>query len=133
MSAALAVQAALIGALKADAGLAALVAGRVHDGAPQGAAFPHVALADLASLDLSDTGGEGAEHFATFLVWSRAGGRREALEILGAMTAALDGAALAPAGHALVTLAVERLETRREADGRTWRGLMRVRAVTEAE
>ena len=133
MSAALALQAALFAALKEDAGLAALVAGRIHDAAPQGTALPHLVLADFASLDASDSGGEEAEHYATFLVWSRAGGRRQALEILGAMTACLDNAMLPLAGHHLISLSVERTETRREADGISWRGLLRVRAVTEAE
>lgn len=132
MSAALALQTALFAALKGDAALAALTGGRIHDAAPQGAAFPHLVLADLASIDASDSGGEGLEHFATFLVWSRSGGRRETLEILGAMTACLDGAALPLSGHHLVGLAVERTETRREADGITFRGLLRLRAVTEA-
>lgn len=132
MSASLAVQAALITALRTDAALTALLGeDAVHDGAPRGAAFPHVALADLASLDLSDSGGEGAEHYATFLVWSRQGGRRESLEILGAMTAVLDHGDLALTGHHLVNLRVERTEARRESDARTWRGLMRLRAVTE--
>lgn len=132
MSAALALQSALISALRDDAGLTALIgSGAVHDGAPQGAAFPHVALADLASLDYSDISGDRQEHYATFLAWSREGGRRQSLEILGAMTAVLDAAPLALAGHDLVNLAVERTEARRESDGRTWRGLMRVRAVTE--
>ena len=133
MSAALALQTALIAALRADAPLTALLGGEaIHDGAPQGAGFPHVALADLTSLDYSDSSGEGEEHFATLLVWSREGGRRQALEILGAMTAVLDGAALSLASHALINLAVERTEARRQPDARTWRGLMRVRAVTEA-
>ncbi|MEJ8573124.1 DUF3168 domain-containing protein [Microbaculum marinum] len=131
MSAALALQAALFAALKADAPLAALVGTAVYDGAPQDGGFPHVTLADLASLDHSDTGGDGEEHFATFLVWSRDGGRRQALEILGAMTAVLDEAALSLTGHSLIDLRVERTEARRQSDGRTWRGLMRLRAVTE--
>jgi hypothetical protein len=133
MSAALALQAALFAALRSDAALAALTGGRIHDAAPQDTGFPHLALADLASVDASDSAGAGAEHFATFLVWSRAGGRRETLEILGAMSACLDGAALPLAGHHLVSLAVERTETRREPDGRTFRGLMQLRAVTEAQ
>jgi len=134
MSAALALQMALVTALRADTPLIALLGGAaIHDGAPQGTAFPHVTLADLSSLDYSDSAGEREEHFATLLVFSRAGGRREALEILAAMTAVLDNAALAVTGHTLVSLVVERTEARRQPDGKTWRGLMRVRAVTEAE
>ncbi|TCT02821.1 uncharacterized protein DUF3168 [Tepidamorphus gemmatus] len=133
MSAALALQAALFAALRGDALLAGLTGGRIHDAPPQNSGFPHLVLADLASVDASDSAHTGAEHVATFLVWSRAGGRRETLEILGAMTACLDGAALPLDGHHLVSLAVERTETRREPDGRTFRGLLRLRAVTEAQ
>jgi Protein of unknown function (DUF3168) len=134
MSATLALQSALIAALRADADLTTLLGGEaVYDGAPQGADLPHVTLADLASLDLSGAGAAGQEHFATFHVFSRDGGRRQALEILAAMTALLDDAALSVAGHTLVNLAIERTEARRQADGKTWRGMMRVRAVTEAD
>jgi len=132
MSAALSLQTALIAALRADSPLTTLLGGpAIHDGAPQDAALPHVVLADLASLEYSDASNEGEEHFATFLVWSRTGGRRQALEVLAAMTAVLDEAALALSGHALINLRVERTEARRQADGETWRGLMRLRAVTE--
>jgi hypothetical protein len=132
MSAALALQSALVAALRADGPLTALLgAEAVYDGAPRDAAFPHVTLADLASLGYADSAGDRQEHYATFLVYSREGGRRQALEILAAMTAVLDAAALSLVGYTLVNLTVERTEARRQNDAKTWRGLMRVRAVTE--
>ncbi len=118
-------------ALKGDPSLDALTGGRIHDGAPQGAGFPHVALGDTSSLDWDTASEEGAEHFATLLVWSRAGGRREVLEIQGAIVAVLDEADLDLGGHRLVNMRVEGTDARRESDGRTWRGRVRLRAVTE--
>lgn len=131
MSGALALQAAVMAALKADPALGALTAGRIHDGAPQGADLPHVALAEASALDWDTASEEGEEHFLIFIVRSRAGGRREVLEIAGALIAALDEAPLALDGHQLVNMRVEAADTRREADQTTWRGRVRLRAVTE--
>lgn len=133
MSAALALQAAVIAELKGDGALTGLLGGpHVHDGAPQGAGFPHVALGDVTSLDW-DAGEEaGEEHSMTLLVRSRAGGRRQVLEITGAIVAALDEAPLPLDGHRLVNCRIEATDTRRERDGKTWRGRVRLRAVTES-
>lgn len=131
MSAALALQAAMMAALKSDPALVALTGGRIHDGAPQGAALPYVALADAAALDWDTASEEGTEHFATLVTRSDAGGRRQALEIIGAVVAVLDEADLPLDGHRLVNLRVEAADTRRETDERTWRGRVRLRAVTE--
>lgn len=131
MTAALALQEALIAALRTDAGVTALVGAGIHDGAPKNAGFPHVALGEVVSRDWDTASDEGAEHFVTLMVWSRASGRREVLVIIGAMMAVLDEADLNLNGHRLVNLSVVASDTRREADGRTWRGRLRLRAVTE--
>ncbi len=131
MSAALALQTAIVATLRADAPLAALVGAAIHDGAPQNAGFPHVVLADFASLPWDTATEEGEEHRATILSWSRKGGRREVHEINAALIAALDGAALGLAGHHLVDLRVEGADSRRQPDGKTWRGRVRLVAFTE--
>ena len=50
---------------------------------------------------------------------------------MAAVETALHDAALALEGHALVNLRFLEGTTRREADGATWRGTIRFRAVTE--
>ena len=63
--------------------------------------------------------------------WTRASGRRLAHELAGAIEAALDQPAFALDGHRLIALRHEFTDVRREADGETWRALVRFRAVTE--
>ena len=53
--------------------------------------------------------------------------------IAGALLQALDDAPLALAGHRLVNFRFSTADVRRESDGRTYRALVRFRAVTEPE
>ena len=132
-TASFALQKAIHAALTADPALVALLGGpRVYDHVPRGAAFPYVTFAQSAEYDWS-TGTElGHQHVVTLHVWSRAAGSQEAQEILGAVRAALHDQALAFSGHRLVNLRQEFSEVRRDADGETYHGLVRLRAVTEA-
>ena len=80
------------------------------------------------------TGSEpGLEHQLTLHAWSRQGGHREAHVIAGVLLQALDDAPLALAGHRLVNFRFSTADVRRESDGRTYRALVRFRAVTEPE
>jgi Protein of unknown function (DUF3168) len=67
----------------------------------------------------------------TLQVWTRAAGRKPAHEIAGAIEAALDQVTTALDGHRLVSLRHEFTDVRREPEGETWRGIVRLRAVTE--
>ena len=60
-----------------------------------------------------------------------AAGRAEAKDILGAINGTLHDASLLPEGARLVSLRFLGAETRREADGITWRGTIRFHALTE--
>ena len=71
------------------------------------------------------------EHIITLHVWTRASGRKPAHEISSAIEAAIDQQALVLDGHRLITLRHEFSDVRREADNETWRGIVRLRAVTE--
>ena len=78
------------------------------------------------------TGSEkGDEHALTLHVWSRAGGRREVHEIMGVVKTALHDRALALSGHRLVNLRHDRSDASRDPDGKTYHGVVRLRAVTE--
>ena len=131
-SASFALQKALHTALTTNAGLLALLGGpRVYDDVPRGAPFPYVTFAQTIERDWSTGGEEGREHVVTLHVWSRAAGSKEAQEIVGAVRAAIHDQPLALAGHRLVNLRHEFSEVRRDADGETYHGLVRLRAVTE--
>ncbi len=133
-SASWALQQAIFAALTADAELTTLLGGaRVYDDVPERAEFPYVTFALSNERDWSTGSDDGSEHTLTLHVWSRAAGRREAHEVLGALRRVLNDAALALTGYRLVNLRHEFSEARRDPDGETYHGITRYRAVTEPD
>lgn len=129
---ALALQTALRSTLIADAGLVAVLGGeRVHDDVPQGSGFPYVTLGDIETTDWSTQTARGHEHKVTINVWSQHHGRKEVQTIIGEIDRILDGADPVLVNHRLVNLRVVFWTAQRSPDGETYRGLMRLRAVTE--
>jgi Protein of unknown function (DUF3168) len=127
-----ALRAAILNALIADSALVALLgSAKIYDETPRGVAFPYVTLGEARVTDFSTGSEPGEEHQITLHAWSRQGGHREAHLISGALLQALDDAPLAPSGHRLVNLRFTTADVRREADGRTYHGLVRFRAMTE--
>ncbi|MCZ7595261.1 MAG: DUF3168 domain-containing protein [Hyphomicrobium sp.] len=125
-------QQAIYQALTNDGPLVALLgAARVWDDVPERAAFPYVTFAAGTERDWSTGGEAGAEHAVTLHVFSRAGGRKEAQEIIAALRAVLHEAALTLTGQRLINLRHEASDVRRDADGETYHGIVRFRAVTE--
>jgi hypothetical protein len=131
MDADLALQKAIYARLAGDAALADLVGARIYDNVPGDAGYPYLTLGEAAVDDWSDGEAAGAEHRLVFNAYTRGGGRAEAKTVMGAVNAAIHDANLALDGHHLVNLRFVATETRREADGATWRGTIRFRAVTE--
>ncbi len=131
-TAAVALRAAIHDALVADSSLTSLLGGaKVYDEVPQAAAFPYVTLGEAQVSDWSTATESGEEHQMTLHAWSRQGGHREAHVIAGALLQALDDAPLTLTDHRLVNLRFTLADVRREADGRTYRAMVRFRAVTE--
>jgi hypothetical protein len=131
-TAAVALRAAIHDALVADSSLTSLLGGaKIYDEVPQAAAFPYVTLGEAQISDWSTATESGEEHQLTLHAWSRQGGHREAHVIAGALLQALDDAPLTLAAHRLVNLRFALADIRREADGRTYRAMVRFRAVTE--
>jgi hypothetical protein len=131
-TAALAIQKAIYAALTADAGAGALIGDRIYDVAPRDAVFPYATIGKATQSDWSTGTEEGAEHRLTLDVWSRAHGKSECHAIAEAIRLALHDAALALEGHALVNLRFESADVARDPDGLTFHGVLRFRAVTEA-
>ncbi|MEZ5818329.1 MAG: DUF3168 domain-containing protein [Hyphomicrobiaceae bacterium] len=131
-SASFALQKSIYEALSADAGLVGLLgSGRIFDDAPQRTAMPYLTFGQSTLRDWSTGTEPGDEHLVTLHVWSRAEGRREAQEVMQALRNALHERALVLEGHRLINLRHELSEARREADGQTYHGIVRLRAVTE--
>ena len=134
MTSAVSLRAAIHDALKADAPLIALLGGAsIYDEPPRDAALPYVTLGEDIIADGSTATEAGEEHALTLHVWSRQGGHKEAHLIAGALLEALADAPLALDGHHLANLRFIVADVRREADGRTYHGVVRLRALTEPE
>lgn len=129
---AVALRAAIYTALASDTALAELLGGpKIFDEPPRATPFPYVTLAESRVLDFSTGTEAGDEHQVTLHAWSQQGGHREAHLIAAAVLQTLDDAALALDGHRLVNLRFTTADVRRESDGRTYRAVIRFRAVTE--
>lgn len=132
MSAANELRKAVFAALTTDAALLAALGGaRIHDVPPAAPEFPYVTLGEAQLIDWSTATEAGHEHRLTLNVWSRQGGHGQAHAIAHLVQQALHDAPLTLAGHRLVNLRFSSAEIRREAGGRTYRALVRFRAVTE--
>lgn len=133
-SASWALQQAIYTSLTSDSALLALLGGaRIHDDVPERKTFPYVTFAPGTQRDWSTGTEAGEEHAIVLHVWSRGGGRKEALAIIAALQERLHDADLALAGHRLVNLRYESSDVRRDADGETFQGIVRFRAVTERQ
>ena len=131
-SASWALQTAIHTALSSDAAvLEALGGARIYDDVPRGVVYPYVTFGPSSVRDWSTGTEAGDEHAVTLHVWSRSAGRREAEKIMTAIRAALHDRPLALAGHLLANLRCESSEARRDPDGETYQGSVRLRAVTE--
>ncbi len=132
--AAVALRRAIHAALAGDAALtAALGGGRVHDVPPGAPDFPYVTLGEAQVTDWSTATESGEEHRMTLAVWSRQGGHGEAHALAHLVQQALHDAPLDLPGHRLVNLRFSSAEIRREPGGRSYRALLRFRAVTESD
>ena len=127
-----ALQQALYAALSTDSALLGLLgAPRIHDVVPEPPQFPYVSFGHSLVRDSDASASAADEHVVTLHVWSRGPGRRETQSIIHAVRSALHDRALTLSGHRLVNLRHEFSETRRDADGETLHGLVRLRALTE--
>lgn len=105
---------------------------RVYDDPPPDPVFPYATFGRFESKPADSSGTEATEHAVTLHVWSRYGGRAEAIEAIAAMRAALHNAPLAAEGCTLVLLLAQFTDVFRSGDGRTTHGVLRLRAITEA-
>ena len=125
-------QRAVFAALIADSKVVGLLGGeRVYDHVPRGAAFPYVTFGQSVERDWSTGSDDGSEHILTLHVWSQSAGRKQADTIMAAMRAVLHDRMLALNGYRLINLRHEFADARRDPDGETVHGIMRLRAVTE--
>lgn len=133
-AAALELQKAIFAKLVGNAELATLMGEvRLYDQAPANAVFPYLTFGRTSVYDWSTDTESGGEHLVTIHAWSKERGKSECHALLDAVRAALDDAALALDGHALVRLGAEYGEVRYEDDHDVHHGLARFRALIDAD
>ena len=129
----LALRAAILARLSADAALAGLMGGavRLHDEPPRAAEPVYAVFGEAAARDASSDLGEGHEHAAAIVVWAKPGGARSALEAAERMAELLHDSALTLEGHRLVFMRVAAIESDRDDTSNLARATLRLRAITE--
>ncbi|AZU04598.1 hypothetical protein X907_2075 [Glycocaulis alkaliphilus] len=134
MSAAKALQAAILAHLAADAGVQEQLGNppRIHDRAPAGAAYPYVALGRGESRPLDGDSAPLSEHRLTLHVWTRRHDFGQVKSITGAIASALHNAQFAlPDGWRLVLCRCVYTDHFEGADERAVHGLVRIRALVQ--
>lgn len=129
---ALAVQEALYALLSSDTALLSLLGGlHVHDDVPPKRAFPYVTIGDIETSDWSTQTQRGYEHIVTLNAWSRYAGRKQLHQIIALIDDIIESQALDATGFNIVNQRIVFWTALRDPDGETYRGIMRLRIVTE--
>ncbi|MCZ4351533.1 DUF3168 domain-containing protein [Roseovarius aestuarii] len=130
---ALALQKSLVSALKADAGVTALVSGRVYDEPPQKAKRPYVRIGVIAPRPLRSSCASAAAVTFGIEAHSRpvTSGRVEATRCAEAVVAALDTAALTVTGFTLVQLHWQAQSVDQDTDGKSYTAITAFSAILD--
>ncbi|MFZ4532798.1 MAG: DUF3168 domain-containing protein [Alsobacter sp.] len=128
----LALRAAVLERLKADAPLVALLGGpHIHDTPPRGAEPPCLTFGETTARAWPGAPG-GLRHALTLVAWFRQSGDAEALAVLERCELALADLPPVLDGHRLVLLAMAGLDLPRHSGQGPRRAVLRLTALTEA-
>jgi|SRR6185503_11429246 len=125
------IQVAIVSALKADAGVAAIISNRVYDTVPEKPQFPYVTLGDMQVLPDKADCIDGSELSIQIDGWSRAVGYPEVKRLGSAVVAALDDAEIPINGHVAVVFELQSVNYVRDPDGVTRHAIITFHALTE--
>lgn len=126
-------QSAIVDALKADAGVAALVAARIYDEPPQNQTFPYITLGDGQVLPEKYDQVDGSEPHLTIHVWSRRAGFGEVKRVSAAIISALDDQPPTIDSFTVLELLLEQTNYLIDPDGVTRHAAIVFRAVIDAQ
>lgn len=127
-----ALQTAIYARLVANAGVTAIVAGRVYDLTPQNAAFPHISFGPTDSVIDDEECINGRIETVQLDCWSRAqDGFRECKALVDAVKAALHDYSANLTVGALASMRVTLVQVMRDPDGLTSHGVIQVECLVE--
>jgi hypothetical protein len=129
----LALRAAILARLSADAAVATLMGGalRLYDEPPRGAEPVHAVFGTADAKDWSSDGSRGHEQAAAIVVYAKPGSALSGLQAAERIAELLDEAILALVDHRLVTLRVIAFAADRDEASNLARATVHLRAVTE--
>ena len=132
-SAEAALERAVLVALRADADVQAIFGNpaRVFDDETLEPAFPYAELERHEVEERGSSGASGHAHTLNFAIHSRDGGRAAAKDATGALRAACERMSLTLSGQRVVLIQPVYSDVLRAPDLRSFRGLLRVRIITE--
>lgn len=116
MSAAIALQQALVAALGGAEGIAGVASG-VFDGPPARAAFPYLAIGEGLSFDWSTKTQRGREHRVAVTAWDDADRTPRLMALLSAAADAIEGLPRDLPGHRIASLVLLRERVLRDPAG----------------
>lgn len=131
---AFALQKGLVRALKADAGVAAIVGFRVYDEPPENVTFPYIRLGGIEPRPLRTDGRAAARVTFSIEVHSRpVGGRNEATILADAVVAALNEreSSLTLTGYEVVRLQWMTQTAARASDGKSYLAIIAFEALLD--
>jgi hypothetical protein len=125
-------QKAIVAALKADAGVDAIIAGRIYDAVPGSAVKPYLSFGAFQLLPEHGDCLDGGEAFVTLDGWAAGPDTVQVKSLGSAVAKALDRAPIVLTdGQRLVEMSVEQTQYMRDPDGITAHAVITVHAWTE--
>lgn len=119
------VQKALYAKLAADNALMAMVSG-VFDRVKDGTDYPYVVLSDAVAEDVSTQTQIVQRVVVALEVFSRGGGRKQALEIAARVNNLLHEGTMSISNQSVINMRVEQVRSEKLADGMTYLASVRV-------
>ena len=119
--------------LSTDSGVRAVLGDvpRLYDHLPDKPVFPYLTYGPMRTVDISGEEAVVQTHVLTLHVWSRYGGRAEVMEIIQAITQAVNHRDFDLGAAHLVRQHILYSDIMRAPDGRTLHGLIRLSFTTD--
>jgi hypothetical protein len=116
--------------LSGDATLAELIgADRVFDFVPENEPYPYITIGDMESRDWGSHTHDGFEFDAHIHTWTKASGRKQALEIMARVYQLLHNLDISITDFPTITCREADRRIPLDPDGRTYHGIQRFRIV----